>query len=125
MILTSDNTACDSELKVQSQDAHPVSLPFKWEVKLLGVKFSVSTCLAPALFSYRKFLFSAKPIPFVMYKTLFPHSQRGKHLSRGWSPWKDEDYNKGKYETEIIPILHNDVSTFRKEDYFSLLGLHS
>lgn len=99
-MLTRVTTACDSDLKVQSQDTYSVSLPFKWEVKLLGVNFCVSTCLALLLFSYRKFSFSGKPIPCVRYKTLFPHNQRNRHMSWDWSPCKDEGHNKGIYETK-------------------------
>ena len=49
LILKTNSTACDSEMKVQPQNAHSVSLPLKWEVKFLGVNFSVS-CPAPSLF---------------------------------------------------------------------------
>lgn len=50
LILRTTNMTCRSELKIQMLDAHRVSLPFMGELKLVTVKFSISTLPHPFSF---------------------------------------------------------------------------
>lgn len=126
LIQRTNSTICDSELKVQTQDTHSVSFPFKWEVQLVEVDCCVSACPYPlSFFSYRKFLFSGKPIPSIMHKIDSSHITKEANLCLGSGPHM-------KMKAEWMWILDQSKSIqfltmnfLVSENYFSPLGLLS